>query len=1073
MIASGSGSSAATARISPTKSVNQRAVPPAKANAINAPPASASTFVSPHDPASTSSAGLSQTRPLVSKLRPVTYTSQPVDNGTSQLIRGLLDQVRTKMPKLQSSLTGGDGFTGGGSQANPIAVDLDDEVPPPPASDVPAPARPACEVINLLSDDEGPDSPEEPDGSERQRPVAAPRAKDEVIIISDDEGSPLSSHIENAAGSPVPTVNPDTTSRPAPSVAAQRSPPVAVHEAGHARTPTYLPGDDVATAQFNEVMETERDRAVTDMDMNGSSPDPPPIGDNVCVDDAIELEPATTDINMDHPRSISPSLVDAAAGSDDIIGSERGRPVAEKHADDSRSSSPLHLVEPLSRGIKVRRVAVSLATRVDDQAFAISSPSTSGSLPNSPVVPASSSGTPPVAMPSQLPAAARLQERAASTSGEETQRRKSVVTPGQPADSRPTHMDGLLPDLAAMAVSPPGKVRQAPGGLASVPPQSKSPSPQTEGSTPSVTGAPTTVGLLDERMPGQVLSETQVSPGSELSQAPAGFLLAPAADTEAARVGKNILAKYVKKSGAATLPSQKTSYSAPQERATGSATATAVESDRDTLGSAPCESPARTMLQDAGRQSVSGLPSAVPMLSLETGPAGTLVTSDTMSVGLTAPKTSRQKVPNRPDMAEVRKLLSESGSAKFRAAPSRPGTGLYPSALLASRVAKPASSINSPAELPSPAGSAPDELFAHVNEAATLPSTEGIHPLSWVPTPSAASTALPASVHPSSTVAPVAAEEGSDAETEAIPNTIGEKDDEDLEDNSQEYLRYPSIPPEEVSPSHISRKNPVQGHAMQDDSGSEGLHQQLEEMEVDALVGEFTASPIDVPAQDAPTAPVGTSSTETELYHAAAEVDGGHSGPVKTSPSTIAADIEEITHVVSMLSFEDQKRLLRPGPYKRVADVPKEIHPRLSKMSKRQLQMCRAYNTFQGMISEAERGTPAELIGIYNQVDDEPCPPFEFIYSNEMWYDADVPPPDYDHVKGCGCIGRCDPSSTTCSCLRRQEFWTGAEGENRYEGFSYTEQGRHKDATMPIFECNWRCGCDADCVNRVCVDSFL
>jgi histone-lysine N-methyltransferase SUV39H len=76
----------------------------------------------------------------------------------------------------------------------------------------------------------------------------------------------------------------------------------------------------------------------------------------------------------------------------------------------------------------------------------------------------------------------------------------------------------------------------------------------------------------------------------------------------------------------------------------------------------------------------------------------------------------------------------------------------------------------------------------------------------------------------------------------------------------------------------------------------------------------------------------------------------------------------------------------------------------------------------------------AAPIKVYNDVDSEGAPPdMEFVYSNRMLYHKDVPDPELG--LGCDCDGPCDPKSTTCSCLKRQELYS----YNLVEGFAYDE----------------------------------
>ncbi|KIO32252.1 hypothetical protein M407DRAFT_67079 [Tulasnella calospora MUT 4182] len=116
---------------------------------------------------------------------------------------------------------------------------------------------------------------------------------------------------------------------------------------------------------------------------------------------------------------------------------------------------------------------------------------------------------------------------------------------------------------------------------------------------------------------------------------------------------------------------------------------------------------------------------------------------------------------------------------------------------------------------------------------------------------------------------------------------------------------------------------------------------------------------------------------------------------------------------------------------------------------------------FQEMIRTRDRGAPP--ITVVNDVDKEPCPPFEFDWTNEMLFGEGVPRKDKD-LKGCGCLGPCDPYSKTCACIVRQNYWLGEIGEG---GFAYGPDGQIMFCHAAVFECNEACGCSEDCQNRV------
>ncbi|KAJ7471282.1 hypothetical protein B0H11DRAFT_1730412 [Mycena galericulata] len=122
---------------------------------------------------------------------------------------------------------------------------------------------------------------------------------------------------------------------------------------------------------------------------------------------------------------------------------------------------------------------------------------------------------------------------------------------------------------------------------------------------------------------------------------------------------------------------------------------------------------------------------------------------------------------------------------------------------------------------------------------------------------------------------------------------------------------------------------------------------------------------------------------------------------------------------------------------------------------------------FESVIREntAEDEPDAPWIDVINNVDAEPTPPWEFYYTNRIWLGDHIDPPDLTKLVGCDCRGKCDPDSTTCSCLKRQNEYLKGYCD---PGFSYDNKGRLRTMGPPIFECNALCSCDdEDCRNRV------
>jgi histone-lysine N-methyltransferase SUV39H len=103
-------------------------------------------------------------------------------------------------------------------------------------------------------------------------------------------------------------------------------------------------------------------------------------------------------------------------------------------------------------------------------------------------------------------------------------------------------------------------------------------------------------------------------------------------------------------------------------------------------------------------------------------------------------------------------------------------------------------------------------------------------------------------------------------------------------------------------------------------------------------------------------------------------------------------------------------------------------------------------------------------------VDEEPTPQWEFHYTNRIYHGPGVPDPDIANLVGCDCVGKCDPKSKTCACVKRQRELIMFPEENMEaynSGFLYDKQKRLKHTPYPIVECNALCGCDAECMNRV------
>lgn len=202
------------------------------------------------------------------------------------------------------------------------------------------------------------------------------------------------------------------------------------------------------------------------------------------------------------------------------------------------------------------------------------------------------------------------------------------------------------------------------------------------------------------------------------------------------------------------------------------------------------------------------------------------------------------------------------------------------------------------------------------------------------------------------------------------------------------------------------------------------------------------------------------------------EVNGtSHPSPV----SSVANGVRQIS-----VARKYADRITTPATYhgknyRQAKDIPTELYDHINKLDAE--QRARMSDTLR-LIFEAQMVTntahdepDAPAIHIYNDVDDDPTPPFEFYYTNLMWHAEDVPPPDYEGLTGCDCIGGCKPDSTTCACIKRQrlEFRDLDNDPERWlpEGFMYNEKGILLQSNFPVIECNDACRCSDECMNRV------
>lgn len=183
------------------------------------------------------------------------------------------------------------------------------------------------------------------------------------------------------------------------------------------------------------------------------------------------------------------------------------------------------------------------------------------------------------------------------------------------------------------------------------------------------------------------------------------------------------------------------------------------------------------------------------------------------------------------------------------------------------------------------------------------------------------------------------------------------------------------------------------------------------------------------------------------------------------------------TPVDDYITFERVRGAVQqlPAEYLLAKDLPHTLQDQMNRLPAMYRKQQEAVGIFEAAIRESsaldEPGAPA--ISIINPLedDDEATPPWEFHYTNRLWYGEDVPAPDLKSLKSCDCHGVCSPKSKSCACARRQSAWY--DDGSRPPGFAYhtskSMQGRLQQpgSPYPIFECNDFCGCDETCGNRV------
>ena len=216
-------------------------------------------------------------------------------------------------------------------------------------------------------------------------------------------------------------------------------------------------------------------------------------------------------------------------------------------------------------------------------------------------------------------------------------------------------------------------------------------------------------------------------------------------------------------------------------------------------------------------------------------------------------------------------------------------------------------------------------------------------------------------------------------------------------------------------------------------------------------------------------------STSSEVFGAAFDFDSGPSNSVPVS-RTSTPEVEEFSALPSpaktyggfrALTWKDFRADLNNFTPKTfyAKDLPHALQDHINSMSEYTQMMEGMRDLFKATILEntVEDEPDAPPIEIWNSVDTQSTPPWEFYYTNNMWLGEGVPPPDIKNLLSCTCKGGCNPKSKTCACLLRQREATS----NPLLEFAYDKNGRLKIPGYPIFECNDLCGCSDECRNRV------
>jgi len=151
-----------------------------------------------------------------------------------------------------------------------------------------------------------------------------------------------------------------------------------------------------------------------------------------------------------------------------------------------------------------------------------------------------------------------------------------------------------------------------------------------------------------------------------------------------------------------------------------------------------------------------------------------------------------------------------------------------------------------------------------------------------------------------------------------------------------------------------------------------------------------------------------------------------------------------------------------------VPRMPNRYYQRLSDSEKYDPSWATHYTMMIREATPLEFASPDILVENTCNPEEEPCPPFEFLWTNNLILGHNVPA-SAKQTEGCDCCGPCDPYSETCACIQRQKKWR-REWDIPDGGFLYNADGTLKDDhQFPVFECNETCGCSRSCMNRASI----